>query len=185
MAIEYKPRVVRLRHLLVLLLVAFFTGCASFKSDPAALVDLHARALQAYGERDCDQAIELYSELAEGLPKNAEVWLKIGNCLARTNRREEAVDAYRQAIKRDPEYIKAWYNLSYLQAQMLGKTVAAMAVHIDPSDSSLQPVRKLAQEVLSAFDLSVKAQRSRPLKIESSRTKSSMAVEGIRADDEN
>ncbi len=160
MAIEYKPRAVRLRHLVVLLLVALCSGCANFKSDPAALVDLHARALQAYNERDCAQAIELYGELAEGLPKNAEVWLKIGNCLARTHRQQEAIEAYRQAIKRDPEYIKAWYNLSYLQAQMLGKTVAAMAVHIDPSDSSLQSVRKLAQEVLSAFDLSVKTQRS-------------------------
>lgn len=148
---------------LLLALNILLIGCSSMEGKTGDLISLGQQAEAAYTEKRCEQAIELYSQLAEQLPEDTHSLLRIGNCYARSEQPMAAVKAYQQAIERDPGFTKGWYNLSYMQAQMLGKTVAGMAANIDTSDPSLAAIRALASTVLVAFEAPATSTRPSPL----------------------
>tara|TARA_B100000780_G_scaffold32093_1_gene20268 strand:+ start:6250 stop:6798 length:549 start_codon:yes stop_codon:yes gene_type:complete len=141
-----------------LALLLILSGCSTIGSETFKVLDLNSRADQAYREKRCDEAITMYSRLAKQLPKNAESFLRIGNCHARNQRQNDAIAAYRNAVARDPFYTKAWHNLGLIQAQMLGQTMAEMGSYLDPADSSMDGMRILTQVVLDAFSITVKSE---------------------------
>lgn len=147
------------RLIIVALLVAL-AGCAG---NPAAkakkLFALHAQAEEFYVQRKYAQALPVYQKLAKKLPDSADVWLRIGNCQARLMRPEEAVVSYREALARNPSYSKAWYNLSYVQAQMLAETARGMYTNIDPTDPGGQEIRSLVLGVLEPFGLAASLEK--------------------------
>lgn len=136
----------------VMLAMVIISGCAvSAATQTRALLDSQVEADQAYARQDCEAAIPLYRELADDLVENSQVLLRLGNCLAREKRRDEAMSAYREALQKDPSFVKAWYNLSYIQAQDLARTVADMSSNVDPADPAAERARLLADRILDAF----------------------------------
>lgn len=132
--------------------VAALAGCAgSAVSQARTMLVSQTDADQAYARKDCVAAIPLYQELADDLTENAQVLLRLGNCLVREQRREEAMGAYRRALLNDPAFVKAWYNLSYMQAQDLATTVADMSANVDPSDPAAERIRILTANIIEAF----------------------------------
>jgi len=134
------------------------SGCSTTGTETFKVLDLNRLADLAYREKRCDEAITLYSRLAKQLPRNTESFLRIGNCHARNVRQNDAIEAYKNALARDPYYSKAWYNLGLIQAQMLGQTMAEMGSYIDPADSSMDGLRALSQMVSDAFSITVKSE---------------------------
>ena len=66
--------------------------------------------------------------------------------------------AYKQALARDPYYNNAWYNLGFIQAQILAQTMAEMGSYIDPTDDSMDSMRTLSQKVLDAFSITIRSE---------------------------
>ena len=54
----------------------------------------------------------LFAKAAEEDPAFAEAWNNRGHCLARLDRTEEAIAAYRKALEVKPGYGAAWNNLA-------------------------------------------------------------------------
>ncbi|MEO0442415.1 MAG: tetratricopeptide repeat protein [Pseudomonadota bacterium] len=140
------------RRIILLVSVGLLSACASVTDKTRTIMTLDAQAQNAYEQRRCEEAITLYQKLADRLPKNTESLLRIGNCHARNQRYEQAMRAYRDAIARDSGYIKAWYNLSYLQAKVLGLTLAQMSANIDPNDPSMAAISQMAKQLLSIYN---------------------------------
>lgn len=55
-----------------------------------------------------DQALADGAELTTRWPQYAEHWLLLGNAYRDVSRAEQAVDAYKVAVKRDPDFAEAW-----------------------------------------------------------------------------
>lgn len=137
----------------LILLSALLGGCAQSPVDEVKQTfSMKAQADAYYAKRDCANAMPLYRRLNDDIPNYTEGWLRIGNCQVFLNNLDDAVLAYRQAIARDPGYVKAWHNLAQVQARMLGQTVSEMYRSVDPTDPMAKEVRRFAMEVLDAFE---------------------------------
>ncbi len=135
----------------ILLIVMGLTACATPADKARTLLDLKTQADAAYQEGNCQTAIKLYRRLANSLDEKSHALLRLGNCLARTQRNAESMDTYREALQHDPGFVKAWFNLIYVQTQILSKTVVDMSANVDPTDPAVNEVRDLAMRILAAF----------------------------------
>lgn len=154
MAGKLKLRAVSVIAVLIALVLG---GCASPAERTRSLLVQYAAADRAYDQNDCSTAIALYRELADKMNDDTESLLRIGNCHARSHNWTAAILAYQTALQRDKSFVKAWYNLSYVQARILRETVAEMLQHVDPADPVAERARRLAAEVLEPYELSVEA----------------------------
>lgn len=139
-------------QLLVVLLALGLWGCAqSSVEETRELLSVREAAAVAYSDNRCDDALRLYGQLVQELPEYPHAWLRIGNCHAKSKRLSQAVVAYQTALQFNPKDRKAWYNLAYVQAQILGLTVAEMQTQVDSTDPAAQRIRQLAIDVLAPF----------------------------------
>jgi tetratricopeptide (TPR) repeat protein len=136
----------------ILLIVMGLTACATPADKARTLLDLKTQADTAYQEGNCQTAIKLYRRLANRLDEKSHALLRLGNCQARTQRNAESMDTYREALQHDPGFVKAWFNLIYVQTQILSKTVVDMSANVDPTDPAVNEVRTLAARILAAFE---------------------------------
>lgn len=142
-----------MRLILVYLFPLLLLGCATLKPDAARALKMHAQAEALYLDGKYADALPLFQRLARDFPSDSEFQLRIGNCYARAGHLALAVDAYELAVLRDSSSSRAWYNLSYVRAQMLADTVVQMHEHVDPTDPNAAQMRKLVAEVLAPFGL--------------------------------
>jgi tetratricopeptide (TPR) repeat protein len=77
------------------------------------LQSLYATAAVGLGEHE--RAIELYSELLQGTPADADLHLSIAHALKTLGRRDEAVASYRQAASCRPGFGDAYWSLANLK----------------------------------------------------------------------
>lgn len=119
---------------LSLILVLLLTGCDMQNiraSDPAATRD---RAAAAYQNDDWQAAEQDYLQLTRNNTATAEDWFRLGNIYARTNRPDDAVAAYRQALQRDQNNGTVRYNLGIVQLRQATQTFIEMVNHTDVND---------------------------------------------------
>jgi tetratricopeptide (TPR) repeat protein len=74
---------------------------------------LHAEALAGVG--DYNRALPIYGDLLKEDPKDAELYVTIGNALKTTGKTAEAIDAYRCATSIRPGFGAAWWGLGNLK----------------------------------------------------------------------
>lgn len=101
-------------------------------ADPEALLKA---AETAYGERDWQTAEAAYRELARQVPKEVEPWFRLGNIYARTERPEAAVDAYKEALVRDPGLAKAWHNMATVHLRQAANAFLQLRSHAPPEST--------------------------------------------------
>ncbi|MFT7413737.1 MAG: tetratricopeptide (TPR) repeat protein [Methylophagaceae bacterium] len=142
----------RLIYLFCILLS--LVGCSqnSVKTVQVTL-DKQISADTYYAQEQCDKAVPLYKSLSITMPKDTKSLLRIGNCYARAQDFTQAQEAYQQALIRDNSFVKAWYNLTYVRAQLLASTVTEMYKHIDPASPEVAKIRNLTLQVLAPFDI--------------------------------
>lgn len=89
-----------------------------------------------YLEGCYDDALEMYEKVIEIKP-DAQIYRNIGNILDDTGRSEEAVEAFKNAIKTDPKDALAYNDLGYVYFKLnrLDNAIIAVekAVEIDPN----------------------------------------------------
>lgn len=119
---------------LSLVLVLFLSGCNTQtvrESDPVAVRD-HADA--AYRNEDWQTAEQDYFFLTRNASAGAEDWFRLGNIYARTNRPDEAIAAYREALQQDQSNSDVWFNLGMVQLRQATQTFIDMVNHTDVQD---------------------------------------------------
>lgn len=120
----------RTTHLLLLLFFLSFGGCGSHQD----LKVVHQEAYQAYQEENYPIAVEKFEILVQEIPKDAELWFRLGNSYARAMMPGSAVEAYRNSLLRDPKNVKAWYNMGIIQMQTALKSFADMQGYVNEGD---------------------------------------------------
>jgi len=130
---------VQFRSLLCLtLLSTLLLGCAATTPVGKAkhLLAMDQQAQGYYQSGDYTNALEAYQFLAKEMKTEARYWYFVGNCYARLERPDEAVQAYREALVRRPDDAKAWHNLILVEAKLLSKSMAEMSQAV-PADNPL------------------------------------------------
>lgn len=105
------------------------------ESAPAGALALMQEADAAYAGGQWAQAETRYLALARRVPQDPYAWFKLGNVLLRSDRPEEAIAAYREALVRDAGHAKAYHNLAlaYLaQARLALESSARASAPNDP-----------------------------------------------------
>ncbi len=77
--------------------------------------DLHRNAVLAYESGEDARAEALYQGLARAAPNDAETWLRLGNLYARSDKPDDAADAYQHALLLNRNDPRAWYNLGLIR----------------------------------------------------------------------
>jgi len=99
--------------------------------------DLKAREaalLGSLGRRD--EEIAIYDELVKERPRDARLWLSLGNALNYSGEPDKAVRALRKAIRLQPAYGEPWWSLANLKRfKFAARDVAAMLKALDGSPS--------------------------------------------------
>lgn len=89
----------------------------------------------AYHLGNFDTAATLYQHLTRLIPQEANYWYLLGNTYVRLQQPDLAVQAYQQAILRDPKHARAWHNLGIVrmrQAEAAFVSSASTATVADP-----------------------------------------------------
>jgi tetratricopeptide (TPR) repeat protein len=103
------------------LLTVLLAGCgtAPFAKTPTQrltyVLDTQQRADAAYRSGDTEHAGALYLQLTKTIPQEADYWYMLGNTYVRTQQPDQAVQAYQQAIARNPNHTRAWHNLGIVR----------------------------------------------------------------------
>ena len=98
-------------------------------AEPEALLEA---AETAYSDRNWQTAEAAYRELARQVPREIEPWFRLGNIYARTDRPEAAVDAYKEALVRDPGLAKAWHNMATVHLRQAANAFLQLRSHVKP-----------------------------------------------------
>ncbi len=114
-----------------ILLLLILGGCATNTSTTTQQM-----ALSAYQSGDYDQASKLFEQLTDKVPKDAELWFKLGNSYAKAKKPQKAIEAYQNALLREPDLAKAWYNMGIVQMQIALKTFIDMGKYSENADAS-------------------------------------------------
>lgn len=102
-----------------------------------AAVDLPTRkedAVAAYEQGQYREAADQFASLLEDMPKDADLWFRLGNAQAHAGRPREAVTAYENALLRNPELAKAWFNMGVIYMQQALKTFVDIEQYVEPED---------------------------------------------------
>lgn len=113
----------------VFLCLAVVSGCAATHGK----LDRRS-AYEAYEAENYATAAEQFEQLVDVVPKEADLWFRLGNSYARTQRPEKAVKAYENALLRAPSMSKAWYNMGIIHLQQALKAFVDLELYGDASD---------------------------------------------------
>lgn len=87
--------------------------CLEAEPDRPGYRNLAAVILGRVGE--FSRASEMYARLLAEYPDQARVWLSYGHVLKTEGRQQEAIDAYRACIERDPQLGEAYWSIANLK----------------------------------------------------------------------
>jgi tetratricopeptide (TPR) repeat protein len=127
-------------------------GCAMYgqQKPPTDPLKLRESAINDYKEGRYDAAIVEFGVLVNMLPKDGDLWFRLANSYARAGRPDKAIESYRNALLREPELGKAWYNLGVIHLQEALNAFITMGKYV-PADSPMAEVVSKKRQVL--FDL--------------------------------
>ncbi len=127
---------------ILFLFVLFISGCAHKN-----LMEQRLGAYQLYNDGDYAAAAQEFEKLIEQMPKDAELWFRLGNSYAKIKNPTKAVIAYENALLRDPELVKAWYNKGVIHLQEALKTFVDMDNYVSEDDPVAKRGARMREEI--------------------------------------
>lgn len=121
-------------------------SCAAHQHQP---VDNLLLANELYDRGAYSQALDLYLALVRTTPKDGKLWFKLANCYTRTGQAEAAVEAYRNALLREPSLGKAWYNLGQVHLNMALTAYIEAQQYMRVDDPARELIALRHQQLLS------------------------------------
>jgi len=131
------------------LLSVLLTACNALPSTKSPsqrlsyVLTTQQQAEAAYRSNDMEHAAGLYLQLTRMIPQEAEYWYMLGNTYVRTQRPEDAVQAYQQTIARNPKHARAWHNLGIVRMR---QATAAFAASADAAKAE-DPLHEISTEL--------------------------------------
>jgi tetratricopeptide (TPR) repeat protein len=103
-----------------------------FEEDGEQLSHVNLKAATVARLGDFEEAIGLYESVLARAPKQARVWMSYGHILKTVGRQAEGIDAYRKAIKVNPNLGEAWFSLANLKTVKFDEgDIAAMRTALE------------------------------------------------------
>lgn len=136
--------------LLVGLLLAGCSATPLTKSPTQRLnrvLTMQQDAETAYRSNDMERAVALYLQLTKTIPQEADYWYMLGNSYVRTQQPDRAVDAYQQALARNPNHTRAWHNLGIVRMRQATAAFASSASTAKAEDPMHEISARLASEL--------------------------------------
>ncbi|MCG8378022.1 MAG: tetratricopeptide repeat protein [Proteobacteria bacterium] len=150
-------KLIMLKSLLLIIGLIFITACNVQNTKPESepkpdselqeLVSLRQKADSYYHNADWPNAITHYVELIQQVPKDAEIWFRLGNAHARLDQTSSALQAYQRAINLNPSNSKAWHNMGIIQLKLATNTFVNMKNYSNAGD----PLHERASQVVDAI----------------------------------
>lgn len=81
------------------------------KESRISTEELYSQGLIFLWTEDCEKALPYFAKAVEKNPRYAEAYFQIGYCNGKLGRYPEAIEAYKQAIRIQPDNAKAHFNL--------------------------------------------------------------------------
>ncbi len=103
------------RALIALTVLLSITACSTPTVIGGNVFDLQRNAALAYESGQDARAESLYQGLARAAPNDPEIWLRLGNLYARSNKPDDAADAYQHGLLLNPNDQRLWYNLGIIR----------------------------------------------------------------------
>ncbi|MGV3662751.1 MAG: hypothetical protein ACO1TE_21380 [Prosthecobacter sp.] len=118
-------------------------------------------------QRAQNAADKVFTLLASLPPVKAQVHYLLGYLRSAQNRDMEAADAYRQAVKTDPDYLNAWTNLARLASAVRmpreeSENATLQIVRLDPAGLHSQPHLHELRDLRKLWDVLLQAEASLP-----------------------
>jgi len=123
-----------LLNILFLAVITLLVAGCSMMSVRTDLEETRKEAYQAYHTGNYPTAIEKFESLIQQIPKDAELWFRLGNAYARAKQPQKAISAYENALLRNPRLAKAWYNLGLIHMQSALQVFAEMRQYVPDND---------------------------------------------------
>jgi len=105
------------------------------------------QANAAYQADDMEHAGALYLQLTKMIPQEADYWYMLGNTYVRTQQPDQAVQAYQQAIARNPNHTRAWHNLGIVRMRQAAAAFVSSASTAKAGDPMRDVSSHLADEL--------------------------------------
>lgn len=120
-------------------------GCNTILPQPSDLFQLNNEAQLSYESGEDAKAEAQLKALARAVPQDFEVWFRLGNLYARSNRPDAAADAYQRALSINSAEARAWHNLGVVR---LRQGWAAMVQSYSFSDGR-DPLRQQTESIVN------------------------------------
>lgn len=145
------------RWYLLCALVLASVACTSpaKKPDQLPVEDINAtttRAEQSYANADWRTAAEAYGVLVAARSEDVDLWFRYANALARSEQPERAVTAYREVLRRDQHYAKAWFNMGIVQLRDAADSFAQMNAQVGSQDPLRVQSEQLQRDITAILD---------------------------------
>jgi len=135
------------RYCSVLLCCLVFSGCASKNIDFS-----RKAAYEAYEAEEYATAADHFEQLVEVVPKESELWFRLGNSYARTGQPKKAVTAYENALLRNPALSKASCNMGLIYLQQSLKAFVDMERYTDENDPIARRGEHLREDIFRLLE---------------------------------
>jgi hypothetical protein len=126
-------------------LTAPFTKTSTQRLNQVLSTQQQAEA--AYKSGDMVRAATLYQQLTKTIPQEANYWYMLGNTYVRTEQPDQAVQAYQQAVARNPNHTRAWHNLGIVRMRQAMAAFVSSASTAKPED----PMHEISSQLVDAL----------------------------------
>ena len=151
-------------RIVLVLGVALLVGCASTGAPTATLhgsptkqlddvLALSKKASDAYAQGRMDEAAKDYQSLTQLVPEDPNYWYLLGNTLVKLQEPDQAVQAYDQAIIRNPRHARAWHNLGVIRLRQSEAAFVSSAETANSGDPLQQASRRIATALMHVSDV--------------------------------
>lgn len=134
------------RTALLLATLPLLAACAS-----GSIYEQHQTAVLSYESGADARAEALYQGLARAAPNDPETWLRLGNLYARSNRPDDAADAYQRALLLAPGDARAWYNLGIIRQRQAHAAFIQAHGHVADDDPLHARTKALSDRLAPAI----------------------------------
>lgn len=115
-------------------------------------------AYRLYQDKKYAAAALEFEKLVELVPRDAELWFRLGNSYTRSKQPKRAITAYENAILRNPRHARAWYNKGIVHLQQGLKTFVDMHEYVDSADPAAREGELKRDQLLEILTPSATAQ---------------------------
>ncbi len=116
-------------------------------------IQVEILADRAYDEKNWAVSEENYRKMAIALPVEAKPWFRLGNIFAHTDRPDDAIRAYREALVRRPDFTKAWHNMGVVQVKQAARTFNDLTIYADPDSPLYNKSERIYQGLMDLLTI--------------------------------